>query len=220
MADLISLHSMLIEMHGGMLTLATFCILAIVIARIHLKMRRTNEAYGSSWPMDTFMGKLSRYAEPTAYLAGIGGVIGLITSAIVGIYVWPIELITTSTLGLNKIMFSIFATELWIIFVILRSKYGENLWKNSAIATVYACLGVLGFLFMVLAGSMGAHMTGKLSVIDPIFTLFGINPLTFGVLGNDFVIVIISVSLVLVVAPLAVVFYLQRRIRVKGNAKA
>jgi hypothetical protein len=73
---------------------------------------------------------------------------------------------------------------------------------------------------MVLAGSMGAHMTGKLSVIDPIFTLFGINPLTFGVLGNDFVIVIISFSLVLVVAPLAVVFYLQRRIRVKGNAKA
>jgi hypothetical protein len=211
---------MLIEMHGGMLTLATFCILAIVIARIHLKMRRTNEAYGSSWPMDTFMGKLSRYAEPTAYLAGIGGVIGLITSAIVGIYVWPIELITTSTLGLNKIMFSIFATELWIIFVILRSKYGENLWKNSAIATVYACLGVLGFLFIVLAGSMGAHMTGKLSVIDPIFTLFGINPLTFGVLGNDFVIVIISFSLVLVVAPLTVVFYLQRRSRVKGNAKA
>ncbi len=220
MVDLAVLHSMLIEMHGGMLTLATFCILAIVVARIHLRMRRTNEKYGNSWPIDSFMGKLARYAEPTAYLAGIVGVIGLITSAIIGIYVWPLELITTSALALNKIMFSIFATILWIIFIILRSKYGEPLWKNRAIATVYACIGLLGFLFMVLAGSMGAHMTGKTSVIDPIFTLFGINPLTFGAVGNDFVIILIGVSLVLVAAPLATVLYFQRRNKVKGNAKA
>jgi hypothetical protein len=212
--NLISLHSMLIEMHGGMLTLATVCILAIVIARIHLRMRRTKDSYGSFWPMDSFMGKIARYAEPTAYLAGIGGVIFLIISAIVGIYIWPIEFITTNVLGLNKVMFFIFATELWIIFVYLRSKYGENLWKNSGMATVYACLGVLGFLFMVLAGSLGAHMSGKESVIDPIFELFGINPVTFGVTGNVFVIVLISVSLVLVAVPLAVVLYLQRRSRI------
>jgi hypothetical protein len=220
LVNLISLHSMLIEMHGGMLTLATFCILAIVIARIHLRMRRTKESYGSFWPMDSLMGKLARYAEPTAYLAGIGGVIFLITSAIVGSYIWPIEFITTSPLGLNKIMFFIFATELWIIFVYLRSKYGENLWKNSGMATVYASLGVLGFLFMVLAGSLGAHMSGKESVIDPIFELFGINPVTFGVIGNDFVIVLISVSLVLAAVPLAAILYLQRRSRVKGNEKS
>jgi hypothetical protein len=147
-------------------------------------------------------------------LAGIGGVIFLIISAIVGSYLWPIEFITTSALGLNKVMFFIFATELWIIFVYLRSKYGENLWKNSGMATVYACLGILGFLFMVLAGSLGAHMSGKVSVIDPIFELFGINPVTFGVTGNVFVIVLISVSLVLVAVPLAVVLYLQRRSRI------
>jgi len=215
---LAALHSMLIEMHGGMLTLATICILAIVIDRIYLRSRRTNDGHGSL-SIDSVMGKLSRYAEPTAYVAGIGGVIGLITSAIVGIYVWPIELITTSALGLNKVMFSIFATELWIIFVCLRSKYGENLWKNSAMATLYAGLGVLGFLFMVLAGSLGAHMTGKVSIIDPIFALFGIDPLTFGVTGFDFVIILIGVSLVLVVVPLIVVVYLQRRKRLKGNVK-
>jgi hypothetical protein len=210
---------MLIQLHGGMLTLATVCILATVIDRIHLRMRRTNDRHGSFWSVDSGMGKLSRYAEPTAYVAGIGGVIGLITSAIVGIYVWPIELITTSTLGLNKVMFFIFATELWIIFVCLRSKYGENLWKNSAMATVYACLGVLGFLFMVIAGSLGAHMSQKASVIDPIFALFGIDPVTFGVTGFDFVIILIGVSLVLVVVPITVVLYIQRRKRLKGNAK-
>ena len=127
MVDLSVLHSMLIEMHGGMLTLATICILATVIDRIHLRMRRTNDRPGGFWSTDSVMGKLSRYTEPTAYVAGIGGVIGLITSAIVGTYVWPIELITATALGLNKVMFSIFATELWIIFVFLRLKYGNRL---------------------------------------------------------------------------------------------
>ena len=217
MVDLSVFHSVLIEMHGGMLTLATICILAIVIDRIHLRMSGTNNKPGGFWSTDSVMGKLSRYAEPTAYVAGIGGVIGLILSAIVGSYVWPIELITATALGLNKVMFSIFATELWIIFVFLRLKYGENLWKNSAMATLYTCLGVLGFLFVVLAGSLGAHMTdianmtSKGSVIDPIYALFGIDPLTFGVTGSDFMIILIGVSLVLVVVPLTVVLYLQRR---------
>ncbi len=217
-------HSMLIELHGGMLTLATICIIATVIDRIHLRMRRTNDRPGSFWSTDSVMGKLSRYTEPTAYVAGIGGVIGLITSAIVGSYVWPTELITTSILGLNKVMFFIFATELWIIFVGLRSKYGENLWKNSAMATVYTCVGLLGFLFTVIAGSLGVHMSDitqlvKGSVIDPIFALFGIDPATFGVTGFDFVIILIGVSLVLVVVPITVVLYLQRRKRLQGNAK-
>jgi hypothetical protein len=225
LVDLSTLHSILIEMHGGMLTLAAICILATVIDRIHLRMRRNNDRHGSFWSTDSAVGKLSRYTEPTAYVAGIGGVIGLITSAIVGSYVWPIELITTSALGLSKVMFSIFATELWIIFVFLRAKYGENLWKNSAMATVYACLGVLGFLFMVIAGSLGAHMSDlahmsdRGSVIDPIYALFGIDPLTFGVTGFDFVIILIGVSLVLVFVPMTVVLYLQRRKRLKRNAK-
>ena len=183
MVDLVAVHSMLIEMHGGMLTLAAVCILATVVARIHLRMRRTSEKYGIFWPIDSFMGKLARYTEPTAYLAGIGGVIGLIASAIVGFYVWPIELITTSALGLSKVMFSVFAIELWIVFVFIRSKYGENLWKNGGTAAVYACLGIFGFLFVVIAGSFGAHMAGKGSVLDPVYALLGINPVSFGVIG-------------------------------------
>ena len=200
MVDLAAVHSMLIEMHGGMLTLAVVCILATVVARTHL-------------------GKLARYTEPTAYLAAIGGVIGLITSAIVGFYVWPIELITTSTLGLSHIMFAVFALELWIVFVFVRSKYGENLWKNGGMAAVYACLAIFGFLFVVLAGSLGAHMTGKGSVLDPVYALLGVNPVTFGVIGFNFVIVLVSVSVVAIAVPMIVVLYLQRRASLKDSVK-
>lgn len=210
MLELAPFHSVLKEMHTGMLTLATFCILIIVIDRIQLKTRKTSKN-GSFWSTDTVMGKLYSYTEPTAYLAGIGGVIFLIISSIVGTFTWPIELLTTSALSLNKIMFSIFATELWILFVFLRSKYGEKLWKNNSMATLYTCLGLLGFFFIVLTGSLGAHMSGKASIIDPIYALFGIDPLNFGVTGFDFWIILIVVSIVFAVIPLLLILYFQRR---------
>ncbi len=219
MVDLAGLHSLSVEMHGGMLTLATICILATVVTKIHFRNRRTSDKYGNLWPLDSLMGKISRYTEPTAYLAGIGGVIGLVASAAIGIYVWPLELITGSALGLNKVMFSIFATELWVIFVVLRLKYGESLWKNNAMSTVYSSVAIIGFLFMVLAGSFGAHMALKGSILDPIYDLFGINPLTFGITGFNYTITLIAVSLVLIVVPIVAVLFIQRRRKIKDAAK-
>ena len=211
-------------MHGGMLTLATICIIAIILDRIHLKMSGANNKEAGFWSTASVMGKLARLTEPTAYVAGIGGVIGLIISAIVGVYVWPIELLTSSamgTLGWTKVMFSIFATELWIIFVLLRTKYGENLWKNSAMTILNFCVGILGFIFMVIVGSLGAHMsdianmTQKGSVLDPIFDLCGIDPLNFGVTESNFIIALIIGSIFLVVIPIAVAIYIQRQNNIK-----
>lgn len=219
MVDLAAVHSMLIEMHGGMLTLAAVCILATVVARIHQRMRRTSERYGVLWPLDSLMGTLARYTEPTAYLAGIGGVIGLIASAIVGFYVWPIEAITTSAVGLSKVMFSVFATELWIVFVFIRSKYGENLWKNRGMAAVYASSGIFGFLFMVLTGSFGGHMAGKGSVLDPVYALLGVNPEAFWIVGFDLVPVLVGVAFVEITFVIAIFLHLQRRTRLKDGGK-
>ncbi|MFB3889231.1 MAG: hypothetical protein ACE14S_07045 [Candidatus Bathyarchaeia archaeon] len=211
MVDLITVHSMLVELHGGMLTLAAVCILATVASRGHLRMRRTSESYGVFWAADSFMGTLGRYAEPTAYLAGIGAVIGLILSAVVGFYIWPIEFLTNSPLGLSKVMFSVFATELMFVFVFIRSKYGENLWRNRGTAAVYACLGIFGFLLMMLAGSLGGHMAGKGSILDPIYALVGINPESFGFLGLNYAVVLVGFSVVAIAVPTAAFMYLQKR---------
>jgi hypothetical protein len=219
MVAIATVHSMLVELHGGMLTLSFICIIATFIARTHLRMRKTNESYGVFWPVDSLMGKIATYAEPTAYLAGLGGIIGLITSAIVGFYAWPLELITATPLGLNKVLFSVLATELFIIFVLLRSKYGINLWKNSGTSAVYSSLAVIGFLFMVIAGSYGGHMMAKGSVLDPIYDLLGITPETFGVTGSDFTILTVSLSIVVIIVPTAIFLLLQRRVEHKLSAK-
>jgi hypothetical protein len=219
MVAITTIHSMLVELHGGMLTLAFICILATVVARNYLKMRRTSDSFGVFWPADSLMGKVAMYAEPTAYVAGIGGVIGLIASAIVGFYSWPLDLITATPLGLNKVMFSVLATELFAIFVLVRSKYGVNLWNNGGTAAVYSLLAVFGFGFMVIAGSYGGHMMLKGSVLDPVYTLLGITPETFGFTGLNFTILIVSASIVVAILPTVVFLYLQRRTKHKLSIK-
>jgi hypothetical protein len=59
----------------------------------------------------------------------------------------------------------------------------------------------------------------KGSVLDPVYTLLGVNPETFGVTGLNFVIVLVSVTLVLIAVPTAVIMYIQRRARLKESSK-
>ncbi len=176
MVDLSAVHSMLIEMHGGMLTLAAASIIGVIAARVHRRLRKTTKWYGTFWPLDTFFDRVFRYAEPTAFLAAIGGIVGMILSSIIGYYVWPAEEVLGTGLGLNKITFSIFATELWIVFVVVRARFGERLWNSRGLAGTCAFAGLGGFFFTVLTGSLGGHMAGKGSVLDPIYELLKVNP--------------------------------------------
>ena len=211
MIYLVATHSMLVELHGGMITLAALCIIVTVLARSQLKAKSDSESNGISWSKDSLMGRIGRYTEPTAYVAALGGVLGLVASAIVGFFVWPMDLLTTSALGLSKVAFSIFAMVLLIEFVLVRFKYGESVWKNGVATAVYACLGLVGFLFIVLAGSFGGHMALKGSVLDPLFALLNINPLTFGVTGSNFAVLLIGVICVEIAVPIIVLMLLKRR---------
>lgn len=199
MVDLSALHSLTIEMHGGMLTLAAVCILATVLAKVHQRLRTNSEWYAAFKVFDPLAEKLVRYAEPTAYLAGIGGVVGLVASAIIGFYAWPYEALMNSPLGLTKVMFSIFATELWLLFVVVRAEHGEALWKNRGLSLGYVFIGLAGFFFMVLTGSFGGHMAGKGSVLDPVYELLRVNPETFWIIGVDTLPILIAVAFVEIV---------------------
>lgn len=176
MVSLSAIHAVTIELHGGMLTLATACILIIIAATLYKKAfgKKTNR-------FNHFFERASQYAEPTAYLAAIGGVIGLILSFIsgyylsVGTYNTPAEALTNSPITMNKIMVSMVALEIWLAFIVIRSKFGEKLWENKRLAVTYMLIGLVGFAFTILSGSMGGHMTGKGSILDPILEFTGVS---------------------------------------------
>lgn len=217
MVDLVPLHSMLVELHGGMITLAVVCILATIIARSQLKLRSISESSGVLWPTNSNMGTVARYAEPTAYVATIGGVLGLIASAITGFFIWSFDQLTAFAIGPNKVALSIFALVLLVEFVFIRSKYGENLWKSRGVATIYSCLGIIGFLFIVIAGSLGGHMALKGSVLDPLYALLNITPETFGPTGFNYIIMLIAVVIIEIVVPMIILLRLQRPNQLKGS---
>jgi hypothetical protein len=211
MIDFKILHSVLIEMHGGMLTLATVCLLATIISKFHLHMRRTSKKYGFLWPLDSILKKLAEYGEPTAYIAGIGGVIGLIAAAIVGSGAWPAEALMTSSLGLNKIMLTIFATDLWIMFVLIRSKYGRKLWDKRGLALVYSCTGLAGFLFMVTTGCFGGHMTYGVSLLDPVWDLLQVNVNSYWIAGFNQMPILVSAAIIEILAVFAIFLYSRKK---------
>jgi hypothetical protein len=210
MFNLDALHSMLIELHGGTLALAAICIIGLIAAKIHWSLRKKSQSYGIFWILDGFFEWVTRYAEPTAFVAAIGGVVGLVASSIVGYYVWPAEALLDRPLALNKIMFAIFATELWIIFLAIRGKYGENLWKHNGLAATYTLTGLAGFFFTILTGSMGGHMAGKGSVLDPIYEFVGISPETPWFIGKEMMYPAIFITAIVVIILLLATKFLSK----------
>jgi hypothetical protein len=137
---------------------------------------------------------LVRLAEPTAFLAAIGGLLALLSSILTGLtYTWPVEVLLTSSVVLNKIAVTVFSTTFWTLFIVTRLIYGPRLWEQARLRRVYAALAAGGFLSLMLAGSTGGHLAGKRSMLDGILHYLGINthllftlsrPAMFGLLSS------------------------------------
>ncbi|MFQ5999806.1 MAG: hypothetical protein ACE5J6_03410 [Candidatus Bathyarchaeia archaeon] len=171
------LHTMTIGMHEGMLTLAFFCIIIIVAAKIYRK------TFSRILYID--VEKIIQFVEPASVLGAIGGTIFLVVSAYLGFTIrGGVGTMVNDPLLMNKVMMSVFAEEMWIIFLILRTKYGRDIWNSGPLSAVYAAIGVIGWLFIIETGSLGGHLAGKGSVLDPIYDITGINPEQFFALGT------------------------------------
>ena len=75
MVSMTALHSLTAEFHGGMLTLAFACIMAVAVSQLIV-------GYKKRFPegiVDLAL-KVRGYAEATGYVAAVGGLIGLFLS--------------------------------------------------------------------------------------------------------------------------------------------
>lgn len=165
-----ALHSLTAELHSGMLTLATLCIVAVAVAQLVV-------GYRDRFPkrLVNLAIRTRGYFEATGYVAAVGGVVGLVLSGYTGMNAWPPDVLLESALIRNKITITIFVTVLWMMIVFIRVRFGRGLWTCPLMATLYTGLAVFAFGLIALTGSMGAHTTVGESIADPVWALLGID---------------------------------------------
>ena len=145
----IAWHVITAELHTGMLTLA-FASLVIRLAGVWVTT--SNGVWRG----------LVRLADPTAFLAAIGGLLALIASIVTGLlYTWPVEVLLTSSVVLNKIATTAFATTFWTLFIVVRAFSGARLWDRARLRWLYFVLGTGGVLSLMLVGSTGGPLAGE-----------------------------------------------------------
>ena len=184
----IAWHVITAELHTGMLTLA-FASLVIRLAGVWVTT--SNGVWRG----------LVRLADPTAFLAAIGGLLALIASIVTGLlYTWPVEVLLTSSVVLNKIATTAFATTFWTLFIVVRAFSGARLWDRARLRWLYFVLGTGGFLSLMLVGSTGGHLAGKRSMLDGVLHYLGVNTHLLFVVSRSAIYLTLSAVTLLVVA--------------------
>jgi hypothetical protein len=164
------LHALTAELHSGFLTLAFFCIIIVAGAQIIVRLRNRMPKRLVHWAI-----KARGYAEVTSYVAAIGGIAGLIVSAWSGMYAWPIDKLFDNDLIRNKILLTAYATVLWGGVVFIRTRFGRSLWACPAMATVYVAITFVAFGMVAIAGCLGSKIFRDESLLEPLYSLVGLN---------------------------------------------
>ena len=168
--DMRALHSVTIELHGGMLTLAFICIAIKVIDMLWGRFLGEKGGF-----LRRVLLKASEYSSPTILLAAIGGVVGLLLSAYTGASLAPEGALQTSSITLNKVLVTVAATELWMLLIAFNLAYGDESWNTRNRSLMMIFTGGLGYLFSITGGSIGGTMAGKVSIMEPLWEFLGVD---------------------------------------------
>lgn len=176
------LHTILSELHIGMLVLATgMIILWLIAARSRREEIRT----------------LAIIADRTAHVAAIVGLAALVLAALAGLYTtWEWEAVQSTVLTRNKIVISALSMAFWGMLVYVRARQGEQVWQRPAITGLYLALTLGGFATIVLAGSLGGVASLKGTILDPFFDALKLNRYVMLVLPQPINYSLIVVTLV------------------------
>lgn len=170
MVDPRVIHTVTVELCTGAALFTALCIL----------MKLTSDGYlrylGGKWEtIDRLAVAVTKLAEPSSYLLGIGAVFFTFISMYTGMNAWPLKALLDSGTVHNKIMLVSFSQTMFIIFISLRYNYGLALWENRKLIAVYSLLAVLGGGIVALQNSVAGHLAGKGSLFDPILALIGVD---------------------------------------------
>jgi len=171
MVDWSGVHSITVSMHEGMLTLALIAVVVRFLAVIVPKIPFVGWLFS-----DEFVAKAARYSETVAFIAALGGAIGIIASATTGTILFTPGGILSSVTVQNKVMMVIYSFTFWVVFLTIRLRFGDNkIWTNKVLTLFYPATALMGFLTTMFAGSIGGTLAGKETILEPFYQLFGIH---------------------------------------------
>jgi hypothetical protein len=178
-------HIILAELHTGMLVLAGLCILAIALVKFVPRLNKISP-------------KALALLDPTSYVAATVGTIMLVIGGSVGLLIGPLTPLLTIPAAENKVMFAIFALNLWLVVVVIRTRFGSGIWNTRGLSAVYTLATIAGLGFLTITGCESAHLTGTVSPFDPLWELLGLN------LSKTLVVFPILVSYIIIGAMVAI----------------
>jgi len=171
MVDWSGVHSITISMHEGMLLLALIAVIVRFLINIAPKIPVVGWFFS-----EEFIEKTAKVSETVAFVAALGGTIGIVASAVTGTILSTPGGILQSTMLQNKVMVSLLALVFWVDFLVIRLKLGDQkIWSNRILQFFYPLVALIGFTFVTIGGSLGGTLAGKESVIDFVFALFGVH---------------------------------------------
>ena len=100
---------------------------------------------------------------------------------------WSLAAIGTTLLAQNKILAATALLAAFGMFTFLRWREGSRIWEVPRLKFLAAVLMLVGFINLVLVGSMGGSASLKGTILDPLFLAVGINKfvsLTWGLWVN------------------------------------
>ncbi|HRP74828.1 MAG TPA: hypothetical protein PK725_03715 [Rhodocyclaceae bacterium] len=112
-----------------------------------------------------------RFDAVLPHLLLLGLAVGLVTLA-TGLIIWPSEATTTSPMGRNKILISVWMIACWGVVLALRWRGGQDLWNGPGRALMLG-FGTMGMILLATTGTLGGHLLGSPSRLTGLFREIG-----------------------------------------------
>ncbi len=170
MVDPRVVHSITIEMCTGFLLLGGSAIIAKLVADFWL-----HRLHGRVARFDHWAASVSRYAEPASYFALVAGVLATFLSMVTGSLAWPADELIASPTVHNKILLTTLSQVVFIGAIVIRTRYGFQLWMSRSTGLLYTLLVLTGVGLLTLQNSIAGHLAGKGSILDDLLHDIGIN---------------------------------------------
>jgi len=166
------LHSVAVEMHQGMFSLAAFMVFGRLVGSLYLWFVTSDTGKFPQW-----IKRAIAITDPAVLVASLGGLIFLGISVLTGFVMedWPVDQLLDNTLVQNKMILTAIIAPAWGAFVAMRLLHGPKLWEDRFATAVATGLVGVGWFGAALIGCISGILTEGRSIFDPIWEALGVD---------------------------------------------